>query len=73
VEEAHTERSGVWDPLEPVESPRFEPETLVLTVAWLLAVAQIVIAVVHGDAFGPDRAIAVAFAVGCPLILFRRR
>jgi hypothetical protein len=73
VEEGHIERSGVWDPKETAGLRRPEPETLVLAAAWILAVTQIVIAVARGEAFGPDRAVAVAFALGCPLVWLRRR
>jgi hypothetical protein len=65
VERIHPENSGIWDP---VERPRVEPETVVLGVAWLLAVVQIAIGVLRAEPFGADRAIAVAFAVGCPLL-----
>jgi len=68
VDEFHIDRSGIWPPGEPAESVRFEPEVIILGVAWLLAIAQIVAAVARGEAFGPDRAVAVAFAVGCPLL-----
>ncbi len=67
VDEYHLENSGVWSPRDP-ESKKVEPETIVLVVAWALAVVQIVIGIVRGDAFGADRAIAIAFAVGCPLL-----
>jgi hypothetical protein len=68
VDEFRLDQSGIWPPSEPAGAARAEPETIVLAIAWVLAVAQIVIAVVRGGAFGTDRAIAVAFAVGCPLL-----
>jgi hypothetical protein len=68
VERFHPDNSGIWDPSERSRRARLEPETVVLAVAWVLAIVQISIGVARGEPFGPDRAIAVAFAVLCPLL-----
>jgi hypothetical protein len=64
MERFHPEDSGIWG----ARTARLEPETVVLAVAWVLAIVQICIGVARGGPFGPDRAIAVAFAVLCPLL-----
>jgi hypothetical protein len=43
-----------------------------LAAVWALSVAEVAFAVTRGDAFGPDRGLALAFAVGCPLLARRR-
>jgi hypothetical protein len=68
VDEFPLDHSGIWPPVEPKKAVRLEPETVILVLAWILAVALIVVTVLRGEAFGPDRAIALAFAVGCPLL-----
>ena len=82
MESARVRDSGVFDPHEAV-TPKAEPwdgatgearlatepETFVLAAAWALALLQIGVGVVRGGAFGPDHAIALAFAIACPLVV----
>jgi len=65
-----SEDSGVFaaPESESTEPIRFEPEVAVIGVAWALAVVQIAFGIANHAEFGPDRAIAVAFAVGCPVL-----
>jgi len=64
--------SGVFDGHPPSGRSSFEPETIIVALAWLLALGQIALGVARGGEFGPDRAIAVAFVVACPLLAFTR-
>jgi hypothetical protein len=66
------EDSGTFGRHPPTEGSAFEPETIVVALAWILSLVQIALGVMRGGAFGPDRAIAVAFAVGCPLLARHR-
>jgi hypothetical protein len=68
VDEFRLDHSGIWPPPEPVETARLEPETIIVALAWVLATLVVLVTVVRGEAFGPDRAVAVAFAVGFPLL-----
>ena len=65
---SRSENSGVFAAPEPTEPTRFEPEVAVIGVAWALAVLQIAFGIANHAEFGPNRAIAVAFAVGCPVL-----
>ena len=62
------EDSGIFRPAETTAPRTLDPEAIIVGVAWLLAIAQIAIGVARSEPFGPDRAVAVAFAVGCPLL-----
>jgi hypothetical protein len=63
VDKLRREDSGTFGRHQPTEGSAFEPETIVVGLAWILSLAQIALGVMRGGAFGPDRAIAVAFAV----------
>ena len=61
--------SGVFDFGERTKPRLVEPEAIVVGIAWALAVAQVVIGLVRRQPFGADRAVAIAFALGCPFLL----
>jgi hypothetical protein len=44
-------------------------EIVFLVAVWLLALAQVALIVVHGGTFALDGALALAFALVCPLAL----
>jgi hypothetical protein len=68
VERAREEHSDVFGPFDSSAAPRFDPEAITLAVVWGLSVAEVGFAVARGHAFGPDRGLALAFAIGCPLV-----
>jgi hypothetical protein len=63
--------SGIFGRESQEGSSRFEPETVILVIAWLLAMMQIAVGVSRGEGFGTDRAAAIAFAIACPLLARR--
>jgi hypothetical protein len=65
----HTNDSGVFDLPDPPRPTWVEPETIIVAVAWVLAVVQIGCGVARFGAFGADRCLAIAFVIGCPWLL----
>jgi hypothetical protein len=72
VEKPSPDESGVFSPPDQTPPTGVEPETIIVAVAWILAIAQICIGLARFGAFGVDRGAAIAFAIGCPL-LFREQ
>ena len=61
--------SGVFEHPEQRPSTWAQPETIIVAVAWILAIVQIGIGIARFGAFGADRGVAIAFAIGCPWLL----
>jgi hypothetical protein len=60
--------SGIFEQGGQARPARVQPETVILLIAWLLSVTQIAVGLLRGDGFGADRALAIAFAIGCPVL-----
>ena len=58
----------MFSPSVESERRRVEPETIVVALAWVISLAYVIVGIAGGSGFGPDRAIALAFAIGMPLL-----
>ena len=63
------EDSGVFDQLDGTDAVRVQPETVIVSVAWILSIVQIGFGLARSGGFGADRGVAIAFAIGCPQLL----